>query len=112
MKLIDILDLLGPRAGTLKWEISDIESIGSTSGELYKLSTQGDRVSCPYFLRLAKNTIQVIDGEFRGYEDDREEPWIVIHAIDSSAYDVEVNDNALLQRIRDRYRNVEDLPYE
>lgn len=110
VNLAEILQLLGPQLALTKWEISDIECLGTDSERLHQLADTQTRVSGETLLQIATNIIQVIDGTFAGYLKNESKPSIILRAIDSSAYDVESSDDAILTRLRQRFQNVEDLP--
>ena len=61
-------------------------------------------------LRLAGGLLQVIDGDFEAYRLDETRPWLVVRAIDSSEYAVVTQDERLLARVRERFRDVRDSP--
>lgn len=109
--LIDILRLLGLPAEESDWELSEVEAVGdSAAGELHTLAEGKARVPGRTLLRLAAAVTQVIDGTFAGYRNGAERPWIVIRAVDSSAYDVQSQDEELLDSMRNLFKEVSDLP--
>ena len=111
--LEDILRLLGRRAEESVWTISDLETLENAGGDiLQKVSDRGTPVHGTELLQLAAARPEIIDGTFKGYEDGEDKPWIVIHAVDSSAYDVETNDERLVDQLRKRFKNVVDIPRE
>ena len=110
VNLAEILQLLGPQLALTEWEISDIECLGTDSDRLHQLADSQTRVSGETLLQIATNILQVIDGTFAGYLKDKSELSIIVRAVDSSAYDVESSDDAILTKLRQRFQNVEDLP--
>ncbi|MGK7901596.1 MAG: hypothetical protein AB4352_09315, partial [Hormoscilla sp.] len=110
VNLTDILQLLGPQLATTEWEISDLECFGSNSERLYQIANTQTRVSGEILLEIATNIAQITEGTFTCYPDKGSEPSIIFRAVDSSAYDVESSDEAILTKLRQRYQNVEDLP--
>lgn len=110
VNLADILQLLGPQLAVTEWKISDLECFGTQSDRLYQLADTQTRVSGETLLQIATNITQVIDGTFAGYLKNESEPSIVLRVIDSTACDVESNDEAILTKLRQRFQNVEDLP--
>ena len=109
--LEDVLRLLGRRAETSVWKISGVETLENGGKDtLQGMSDSGTPVRGSELLRLASTRPEIIDGTFAGYENDEDEPWIVIRAVDSSAYDVETNDERLLDQVRKRFQNVADIP--
>jgi hypothetical protein len=111
LDLKDILWLLGLQAESSEWEISQVEALdGVGAEELHSLADKGTRVSGQELIRLASAVTQIIDGIFRGYQKDTSEPWIIIQAVDSSAFDVQSDDNDVIHRIRQQFRDVVDFP--
>jgi hypothetical protein len=108
--LISILNLLGPRAAASEWEIRDLECAIPELPELCRLSETEEKIPGDRLLRLAREAPQIIDGSFKGYMRGQDKPWVIIRAVDSSAYDVETNDDELLSRIRQKFRQVVDYP--
>ncbi|MBC6476896.1 MAG: hypothetical protein GDA56_02960 [Hormoscilla sp. GM7CHS1pb] len=110
VNLIDILEQLGSAIATTEWKISDVECIGQEADLLHEISDTQRIVSGITLLQIARNIIQVIDGTFAGYQINKSEPWIIIEAVDSSAYDVDSNEETILTKLRQRFINVENLP--
>src|SRR5947209_2514816 len=109
--LIDILRLLGAQALEAEWEITGVECVGAAAAdELHQLGEAKGKVPGGTLLKLAAEIIQVVDGTFTGYRHGETHPWVVIRAVDSSAYDVESDDEAVLARMRQQFQNVAELP--
>jgi hypothetical protein len=112
VELIDILCLLGKHAKDIEWEISGVESIGGEAADkLHELSDKKDRLSGRALLQLAASVNQIIDGRFVGYRKGEDRPWIIIQAVDSSAYDVYCVDNETLTKIRQHFGSVEEISW-
>lgn len=111
VNLADILQLIGSKLATTEWEISDIECFGNYSDRLYQLADNKTRISGETLLQIAQNITQVIDGTFAGYLQNKSEPNIVVRVIDSTAYDVESNDEDILTQLQQRFQNIEDIPF-
>jgi hypothetical protein len=108
--LIDLLRLLGTTALDTEWEISGGESVGGAAAEeLQRLVDAGTRVPGPTLLALAGAVGQVIDGRFAGYRDGEQRPWIIIRAVDSTAYDVQSDDESVLARMKQRFQSVAEF---
>ena len=107
--LVDILHLLGSQAQDSEWEISDVECVGFAADALHKLSDSKTRVPGQTLLQMAAHLTQVIDGEFTGYCEGEKQPWIIVRAVDSSAYDVQSEDEDVLAHIRCRFKEVTDF---
>jgi hypothetical protein len=55
-------------------------------------------------LQLAADITQVIDGKFQGYRVNEIQPWLIITAVDSSAYDVETVEEKILSQVRQQFQ--------
>lgn len=107
--LVDILHQIGSLAEESEWEISEVECLGTAADKLHQLADTNVRIPGDILLQLAANLIQVIDGVFIGYRNRESQPWIVIEAVDSSAYDVESEDEAVLEQMRQHFKQVVNL---
>jgi len=110
--LIDILNLVGDKAIISTWALSGVEAIGKSAKELHHISDIHLIISGSLLCEIASNIQQTIDGCFMGYIDRKASPWIIIRAVDSSAFDVETDDTTTLNKIRKHFREVDDLPYD
>ncbi|MGH2415075.1 MAG: hypothetical protein ACRDEA_15565, partial [Microcystaceae cyanobacterium] len=110
--LIDILHQINSLVEESEWEISEVECLGKDADKLHQLSDTNERVSGHILLPVAANLAQVIDGVFAGYRKGESQPWIIIEAVDSSAYDVYTSDEVVLAQLRQAFKQVIDLPQE
>jgi hypothetical protein len=111
VELNELLQLVGPPVRESDWELKNVECVGgSAATDCHRLSNSGQRISGDQVIRLAAGVDQFIDGEFEAYRKDAPRPWLIIRAVDSSAYDVESEDTRLLRRIQERFRNVAEIP--
>ena len=109
--LRDLLELVGPRARQSTWRLESIECLGGPLADvLHDASDAGHVLSGDELARLAAGVVQVIDGEFRAFLAGAAEPWLVIRAVDSSAFDVETDDGAVLAAIATRFHSVSEIP--
>lgn len=109
--LKDILKLIGDKGLESVWTLHGIESVnGEFADEMHRLSDAGIAISGARLRVLADNIMQVIDGEFRGATDTVSDPWVLIRAVDSSAFDVCTNDGDLLKRIEVNFSEVMEIP--
>lgn len=108
--LADVLDTLREDIVGFQWRISSVECLGEGADEFHRLSDAQATVDTPQLYALAKSVCQIIDGNFTGYRGDSPAPKIVIRAVDSSAYDVEAEDEHVLATVRQKYPNVVDIP--
>jgi hypothetical protein len=111
LDLRDILRLIGPEAETAEWQVSEVEALdGKAAQELEDLSDRDLKVPGHVLLRLSNDVGQIINGCFEAYRKEAREPWIVIRAVDSSAFDVETDSETLIEQIRRQFNNVADIP--
>lgn len=109
--LADLLHLLGERILRSHWRISGVEALGGAAAdELQRLSDVQSKIDGQSLIKLAADVDQVVEGEFQGFRDGDARPWIIIRAIDSSAYDVLTDDDRIVEQIRDRFRTVSEIP--
>lgn len=109
--LVDVLRLLGEVVLESRWKLRGVEALGGTAAsELQQLSDAQSEIDGRTLIKLAADVDQVVDGEFRGFRDGDSRPWIVIRAVDSSAYDVLTEDDRIVERIRGRFRAVSEIP--
>lgn len=105
-----ILGLFAQAAESSQWQVSDVEAIGeAAAGELHELSNENAIVPGSRLMRLASEINQIIDGKFSGYRPGESEPWIVISAVDSSFFEVFTDVVSVLNQIRERFNDVEDV---
>lgn len=108
--LLDVLQEISSELGKTMWRMEQVECFGEASGELHSLSIAREYVPGTVLLELASKIYQVIDGEFYGYKkESNNKAWIIIRAVDSSAFDVECEDREVLERYRTRFRHVADI---
>jgi hypothetical protein len=109
----DLLAALGPRVRESTWRVKCVEATGKAWSELAAF-TGDESVPGAHLERLAADTFQTIDGLFIGFDPGAAEPWVVIEAVDTSYYVVHSADEALLDVIRARFRDVsphDDPPF-
>jgi len=54
----------------------------------------------------------VIDGEFVATESDRESPWVIVRAVDSSWWEAVCDDAEVRHAICKRFRQVEEHEFD
>lgn len=105
--LRDFLDLLGEAAYSSHWLISgEVWATGDRAQELEALADGLTRIPGVRLRELAGAVHQVIEGEFAGFNAAEAEPWVAIHAVDSSYYEFFCRDDAILQTVKERFRAV------
>jgi hypothetical protein len=110
--LIDVLRLAEPGAGDSRWRCRYIDRVGEHAAGVHGSSDSGAIVPGDELLRLASGVDQVIDGDFVAFRHGADRPWFVVRAIDSTLYVVATEDGVLLDRVRERFRDVRDAPEE
>jgi hypothetical protein len=108
--LRDILPLIGKKAYCSQWKVQNVEAIGGSGAEeLHRLADENLPVSGDRLAELANATTQIVDGEFYAFlEDDR--PWLIVRAVDSSAFDIETDDPHILEALRERFSDICEIP--
>ena len=115
--LSHLLDLLAPRSLKAGWIVSTVkssesgedwfEATGDSGEQLEVLAQTGSRLSGTALAALAKDTRQVIWGEFVGsYPKTQDGAWVTIRAIDSTFYEVTTSDKAVLEKIKSAFNDV------
>jgi len=108
--LRDILLVLGDDAERSNWTVREVECVGGESAAaLHQASDRGEPLTWNNLLRLAQRVEQVIDGSFHGRLANESEDWIIIRAVDSSAFDVETDRVEVLVALRAHFNQVDDL---
>ncbi len=107
--LIDILAVLGAEAIAAQWQISGVECFGEAAEQLHQYSDAELALSGEELLNLAAKVTQVIEGTFAGYRLGDSSPWIIIDAVDGSAYDIQTSEEQILHQLRQKFRAVSDL---
>ncbi len=108
--LRDILSVLGDDVERSVWTAMGVECLGEDAAAALERASDGGEVLPGSRLReLACDDVQIVDGEFSGRLPDQEAAWIVIRAVDSSAFDVETDREDVLEALRSRFERVEDL---
>ena len=110
INLIDILEIIAPAIATTQWQIINLECLGTTAEKLCQIADNRQLISSELLLKLVAEITQVIDGKFQGYLLNENQPWLIITAVDSSAYDVETVDENILNQIRQQFQQISELP--
>src|SRR5262245_16998416 len=87
-----VLDLFAERTARSRWRASGVWATGQETGEaaqeLEHLADGHTFITGEHLSRLAHRLVQVIDGEFSGFDIGCDSPWIIIRAVDSLFYEV------------------------
>jgi hypothetical protein len=117
LDLKDLLQLLAPRSLKASWTVQAVkssnpehewfEATGEGGEKLEALAQRNARLSGAELAALAANTRQVIWGEFVGFVPTHsDQPWVTIRAVDSTFYEIETDDEAVLGKIGTTYKDV------
>jgi hypothetical protein len=108
--LRDVLGAIGDKGNDSVWRVSDVEASGGESAlALESAADSGRNLTWTELRDLARGVVQVIDGVFIGRLPGKVEPWLIIRAVDSSAYDIESNDEDVLRRVRSAFKDVKEV---
>jgi hypothetical protein len=104
--LRDILDVVRGRQPDLVWSVSGVEALGATQ-PLDEAAAKGAPIGTEELRRMAERITQTIEGRFVGTRRAQTAaPVVVIRAVDSSCFDVETDDTAILNDLRSRFRRI------
>lgn len=116
VELRRLIELLAPRSLRGAWRILQMtpglppgkfEANGRGGEQLEALAVIGVRIRGHTLAALAKETNQVIWGEFAGsLYGTKGAPWVTIRFIDSTFCEVETYDEAVLDTIKSSFRDV------
>ncbi|WP_237151781.1 hypothetical protein [Oryzibacter oryziterrae] len=116
LDLRDLLKLLAPRSLAARWTVAPVreadgearfEATGEEGERLERLAQVGATVTGQELAAMAAKVGQVIWGEFVGMETTAPgSPWVIIRAIDSTCYEIETDDMAVLNKVKVTYRQV------
>lgn len=93
---------LGWPAADLTWRCYSLEiGPGPATEPLEAAANSGDKLTLLELLHLATPNVQVIDGEVIGYacQDGQLHPVVVLRAVDSTSWDLELSNESDFQRI-------------
>lgn len=117
LDLRDLLRLLAPSSLQGRWVVSTVkssisghewfEATGEGGEQLERLAQDDVQLSGFDLAALAEKTLQVIWGEFVGLEPTRSDKrWVIIRAVDSTFYEIDSDDEAVLNKISSTYKDV------
>lgn len=120
LKLAEVLAPLPSRALNAMWEVSDFvdpEGVGyfdvgyDGDDSISMLANTGRRTIGSELAALALSSSQIVWGTFRGFDPGNSpEPWICVHAIDSTFWRCETRDIASRQALMKAFRDVRLKP--
>src|SRR5215204_3966837 len=109
--LKDILSAIGEPVLTSRWVGRDLWCVRKRDGVPEELRLDRLKFTGKEILEWSSKVGQIIDGRFeaRG-QGAAKRPWLIIVAFDSSFYDVWSSKPNAIERIKERYNNVSDIP--
>jgi hypothetical protein len=112
--LRDVLAALGDRALTSRWSARDLNYTSKDERDVAVMETMaaGQAVNGRDLASGIEQLRQVIDGEFVATEADRESPWVIVRAVDSSWWEVVSHDADVRVAIRKRFRQIEEDEFD
>jgi hypothetical protein len=110
--LRDVLDAVGDDVATCQWRCYNVECLGIRADNLHSLSDANATFSGNMLVQVASGIHQTIWGDFEAYRDGDTRPWLVIRAIDSTLYEVHSDQVAVIDNVRQHFRDVKDCPPE
>jgi hypothetical protein len=109
---VDLIDILRPKEANVRaswWRLAHVECVGPLADEFMQLGDEEATVSGEELLRLAAGVDQVIEGDFEAYWPGEAAPWLVVHAVDSTFYEIITKDRDLLTQLKARFHMVQLL---
>lgn len=107
-----MLDALGETARACVWRGRDIHYVSRDEQDVAvmgALQAHGGVLGADLIAGL-EQLLQTIDGEFEATRLGTSRPCLVIKAVDSSWWEISTDDPAVLTAIRQRFRDVEEVP--
>ena len=104
----DVLEAVGDRARTSVWRCRIGETVVGEEfwdheEHLESACSGGRDISGENLLTLARQTMQVIDGEFIACETGSAEPWLVLVIYDSSYWEALSSDTDVMEALKGRF---------
>ena len=116
--LRDLLRLLKPTSTEADWTVSPVwnsaaepdwfMATGAGGRRLEALAKETARISGAALADLARETTQVIWGEFAGTLPASDAVWVTIRAIDGSFFEIVTDDLGVIGRMKSAYTDVRD----
>ena len=109
--LSKVLAALGQAAVKSRWSCADLNYVSKDDRELPVLeraATPGEQVAGLELIEGTRLLLQVIDGQFTGFDEDGN-VWVIIRAVDSSWWEVWSDNKWVHEAIRSNFRVVESI---
>ena len=109
--LKDILNVIGQEGKECFWKASNVECLGASAQTLHQISDNQQVIEGNDFYRIVENTHQVLDGYFVAFKGNQKTRWLQIRSIRGDEFDIETEDNLVIKKIRESFKEVKDLIY-
>ncbi|MGI9055683.1 MAG: hypothetical protein ACR2F2_07760 [Pyrinomonadaceae bacterium] len=109
--LQEILNAVGEVGKYSVWKISDAECFGEEDEKIHNISDKEEEISGEEFYKLVSGICQTLGGCFDAYKTKENHWWLRIRSIRGDEFDIETEDNELLDRIRKSFHDITDLVY-
>jgi len=109
--LSKVLAALGQAAVKSRWSCADLNYVSKDDREvpvLERAATPGEQVAGLELIEGTRLLLQVIDGQFTGFDEDGN-VWVIIRAVDSSWWEVWSDNKWVHEAIRSNFRVVESI---
>jgi len=107
--LRDILLVLGDEAIQSSWALEGVECHGGYAvADLHSASDEKRILRGESLLALSNAVGQIVEGVFSGFVPPHDRPWIVIRAVDGTAFDIETDRDDVVELMRSRFECVFD----
>ena len=109
--LWDILVAIGDDAISSTWRIDGLECLGPGSDAMHTVSDRKAIITGQRLYDLASKITQTVDGELRAFRTAQcEISWLRIRAVDGMEFDVECEDERILDQVRTRFDDI--IPFD
>jgi hypothetical protein len=109
--LEEILSVIGERVLTSRWRCWDLDFILKNDGDWYSNKDKKMKLSGEELVKFAESVGQTIDGRFEARsEGATKHPWLLIVAFDSSWYEVWSSKSWVIERVKEHFKDVTDIP--
>ena len=109
--LKQILEIVGELGKQSTWKLTNVECFGKSAEILHEFSDNKKEISGKEFYNAVLGIHQTIDGIFEAFNTNEISNWLLIRAIRGDEFDIETKHQELLKKIRDSFKNVQDLVY-
>jgi hypothetical protein len=106
-----ILQIIGEIGRQSLWKISDVECLGESAEILHQISDEERKITGIEFYEIVSRIYQTLDGTFEAYKTNESSHWLLIRSIRGDEFDIETEDEELLNKLLNSFHKVKDLVY-